>query len=582
MKPIWIVIVLLLFSWGVSGQTKNIPPFERRISVDMQNETVAAILTEIGRQAEFTFSYSPKTIDVSKRTSLSIERQTVRYALNQIFEGTVSYREKGKFIILQPIKIQDEAPVIIEGYLTSAQGDLLPDATVYNADYKEAATTNEYGYFRLELAPKSRPDTLKVSKQGFEDALLMPVTGKTTFVNLSLPEENKGYTAPKHQSSFFPSRLVKHELQVNSDNVTETFDRVFQLSFVPHIGTNNLLSGSTSNLISINILGGYTESVRAVEVGTVMNIVRHDARVFQAAGISNFVGGNFNGFQMSGIINHTQGYFNGFQSAGIINNAKSGFSGLQLSGIINNTSKLTGCQMAGIMNAAKEINGLQMACIENQVRQGKGVQVSGIINIADTLNGSQFSSLINKATYVKGIQLGVVNIADSCSGAQIGIVNICKKGYHQVEIYSTETFYTNIAYRGGTRHFYSIFMGGYDPQTIGSTPLYTLGAGIGSSFGRKPKVGYDADLLCQQVYLGLTASNINMLYRLGFSVNYKVAHNVALMLGLTYNLYLVDSSTSEYETTFSKLPPYFISNESVGSNENLKTWIGFKAGIRLF
>ncbi len=612
MKATGIFILLLLFSLTVFCQSKPVPLLEHRVTIEMQEETIEAVLTEISRQAEATFSYSPEALNASKKISLSVDKQTVRFALNALFEGSVSCRERGKFIILQPVKEKKEKPVVVEGYLTNSQGNLLADATVYNAEFKTAVTTNEYGYFRLELNPKKSPDTLKISKRGFEDALLMPVTGKTTFVNLALPgNENKSAI---DSSVFFPPKLVSHKLQVNSSNVKETFNRIFQLSFVPHVGTNSLLSGSTSNLFSLNILGGYVESVKVFEAGGLINIVRRDAGVCQFSGLGNFVGGKFNGIQASGLLNVTRKNFKGVQSAGISNTTGGNFNGVQASGIMNLTlgnlngtqfsgllnstrrkctgvqasgimnyaPEVKGAQITGILNIAKKTEGLQLSGILNQSRKCKGAQITGIINVADTLKGAQISGTINRARYIKGVQLGVVNIADSCSGAQIGLFNICRKGYHQIDIYATESFYTNIAYRGGTKHFYTILMAGYDPRTVGNSALYTFGAGFGTSFGKKPKLNYDVDLLSQQVSLGSINEGINMLYRLGFGVNYKMARNIALTLGLTYNFYVVDSSSPDYETTFSKLPPYFISNETPGTNRNLKTWIGFKAGIRLF
>jgi len=612
MKATGTVIFLLLFSLAGICQSKPVPLLEHRVTIEMQEETIEALLTEISRQAEATFSYSPEALNASKRISLSVEKQTVRFALNTLFEGSVSCRERGKFIILQPVKEKKEKPAIVEGYLTNAQGNLLADATVYNAEYKTAVTTNEYGYFHLELNPKNSPDTLKVSKQGFEDALLMPVPGKTTFVNLALPgNENRSAI---DSADFFPSKLITHQLQVNSSNITETFNSLFQLSLVPHVGTNSLLSGSTSNLFSLNILGGYVESVKVFEAGGLVNIVRRDAGVCQFSGLGNFVGGKFNGIQASGLLNVTRknfkgvqsagisnttggdfngvqasgimnltlGRFNGVQASGLLNSTKQECTGVQASGIMNYAPEVNGAQITGILNVAKKTDGLQLSGIMNQSRKCQGAQITGIINIADTLKGAQVSGLINRAKYIKGLQLGVVNLADSCSGAQIGIINICRKGYHQIDIYATETFYTNIAYRGGTKHFYTILMGGFDPRTIGNSALYTFGAGIGTSFGKKPKLNYDVDLLSQQVSLGSMNEEINMLYRLGFGVNYKMARNMALTLGLTYNFYVVDSSSPDYETTFSKLSPYFISNETAGTNRNLKTWIGFKAGIRLF
>ena len=613
MKTTYIFLLLLLFSLAGFCQSKPASVLERKITVEMNDETIEAVLTEISRQAETTFSYNPESLDASRKISISVEKQTVRFAMNTIFDGSVSCRERGKFIILQKIREKKEKPAIVEGYLTNDQGNLLSDATVYNAEYKTAVTTNEYGYFRMELNPKKSPDTLKISKRGFEDALLMPVPGKTTFVNLALPGDSKN-SSSTDSSYFFPPRLVSRRLQVNSSNVKETFNRVFQLSIVPHVGTNSLLSGSTSNLFSLNILGGYVESVKVLEAAGVVNIVRRDAGVCQFSGLGNFVGGKFNGIQASGLLNVTRKNFSGFQSAGISNTTIGNFNGLQASGVMNltlgnlngtqfsgllNSSRqectgvqasgmmnyapeVRGAQITGVLNVAKKTNGAQLSGILNQSKICRGAQITGIINSADTMKGAQITGIINRAKYIKGVQMGVVNIADSCSGAQIGLFNFCRKGYHQIDIYATETFYTNIAYRGGTKHFYTILMAGYDPRTVGNSALYTFGAGFGTSFGNRPKLNYDLDLLSQQVSLGSMNEEINMLYRLGFGVNYKMARNIALTLGLTYNFYLVDSSSPDFETTFSKLPPYFISNETAGTNRNLKTWIGFKAGVRLF
>ena len=597
-KVVGVLVALLISLSGLKAQ-EELPAFERLITINLHKSTLEAALTEIGRQAEITFSYNPSVISASDEITLTLENQTVRYALNTIFGGTISYRQRGKFVILQPVKAQkNNSSAIIEGYLSGDRGNSLSDATVYSAVNKTAVTTNEFGYFRLEVDSKRKSDTVRVSKRGYEDALLMPVPGKISFVKVTL-NENNANNALESQPVFYPAAFVNRKLKVNSINISETFDRFFQLSLVPYLGTNRLLSGSTSNLFSLNILGGYIESVKAFEIGGVVNIVRHNAGVLEGAGVANFVGGNFNGFQFASVINKTKGHFNGFQAAGLINRVgdrfnglnlsggcnlvKLNFNGFQIAGIWNSVGlNLTGVQIASAGNVVKEASGLQMSAIFNHASKVKGAQITGVINIADTINGMQLSGLINKAKYVKGLQLGVINIADSSNGVSFGLINVIKNGYHQVDIYSTETFYMNVAYRGGTRKFYNIFMGGYDPRTVGSSGLYTYGVGAGTSFGAGSKLNYDLDLIAQQVGKGGQIDQINMLYNLGYTANWMLNPKIRLLLGLTYNFYLVDSSTPQYETTFSQLPPYFISNETAGTNRNIKTWIGFKAGIRLF
>ncbi len=592
MRTFFILILLLLMIWPEKSHAQQVPVFERKISVEMENETIEAILTEISRQSQVSFSYNPELLNASDKKSLSLTNQTVRFALSSLFDGKVNYRERGKFIILQPKK--ENSPSVVEGYLTNENGQLLSDATIYNADKKQVATTDQFGYFRLEIDKSKTPDTIKISKAGFESAMLMPVNNNAPFVQLSLSENQTSLPA---EETFYPSILVRRQLRVSSSNIDETFNRFAQLSIAPHLGTNSLLSGSTSNLLSINILGGYTEEVRALELGGVVNIVRRNAGVFQAAGIGNFVGGNFRGCQASGVLNYTRRNFSGFQASGISNTVAGNLTGVQATGIMNYAKNINGTQLTGMINVAGDLYGFQASSILNQAKtvQGaqvtalvnnadslKGAQITGVLNRARKIRGTQISGLLNYASEMNGLQLGVVNITNRGRATQIGIININSSGVHNLEIYATETFLTNIAYRGGSKHFHTILVGGIDPGTLGDRLLYTYGFGVGTSFGNRPKLYYDAEVLSQQITYGNVMGDINMLYKLGFSVNYKVSKSMAITFGLSHNIYVVDTSTPEFETIFSQIPPYFLSNESAGTNRNLKTWVGFKAGIRLF
>ena len=592
MRTFFILILLLLMIWPEKSHSQQVPVFERKISVEMENETIEAILTEISRQSQVSFSYNPELLNASDKKSLSVTNQSVRFALSSLFNGKINYRERGKFIILQPKK--ENSPSVVEGYLTNERGQLLTDATVYDSNRKLVATTDEFGYFRLEIDKNNTSDTIKISKAGFESAMLMPVNNNAPFVQLSLSENQ---TSLPPEETFYPSILVRRQLRVSSSNIDETINRFAQLSLAPHLGTNSLLSGSTSNLLSLNIFGGFVEEVKVMEFGGIVNIVRRNAGVIQAAGIGNFVGGNFRGFQASGILNYTRRSFSGLQASGISNTVAGNLKGVQATGIMNFAKGINGAQLSGILNVSRNLSGLQASSILNQAKTAHGAQVTAILNNADSLKGAQISgafnrariirgtqitSLLNYANELNGVQIGVVNIANRGRATQIGLININRSGVHNLEIYATETFLTNIAYRGGSKHFHSILVGGFDPSTFGNKFLYTYGFGVGTSFGNRPKLYYDAEILSQQITAGNAIGEINMLYKLGFSANYKISKTMAITFGLSHNIYVVDTSTPEYETIFSQIPPYFLSNEPSGTNRNLKTWVGFKAGIRLF
>ena len=604
-------ISFFLFA-SVFVTAQNVPPLERKVNMNMNDKTLEWILTEIGKQADIAFSYNPEAIGSSKKTNIYIDDQSVRFALNTLFEGSMSYRERGKFIIIQPQKNEKKNFAIVEGYLSDESGRLITNATVYSETGKTAVNTNEYGYFRLEVDNAGANDSVKINKQGYNSIALTPVAGKSTFVQVSLPK-NKNQSSDNNPILMVnPQWLVNKEMMAANQNIDQSFNRVAQISFLPHVGTNSLFSGKTSNYFSINILGGMIENLRFFEAGSIFNIVMKDAGVFQSAGVANYVGGRFigmqsagflnrvgqnlNGAQFAGALNQTGGNFNGLQAAGALNRVKENFTGIQAVGAVNIVGKsidgfqaagainvakeLAGLQAAGFGNTTKKIEGAQLAGVMNYAKMGKGFQAVGVINLCDSLSGAQVSGLLNVAGVINGAQIGIINIADSCSGVQLGLININRKGYTHIDVYSTETFLANIAYRGGTKHFYTVLMFGYAPQTVGSNMLYTYGFGGGTSFRNDKKLNYDLDLIAQNVSLGTYTDDINMLYRLGFTANYPITKKVSLNVGLSYNFYLVDSTTPQYESTFSTLAPYFISNEAVGNKRNLKTWFGLKAGIR--
>jgi hypothetical protein len=54
------------------SHAQQVPVFERKISVEMENETIEAILTEISRQSQVSFSYNPELLNASDKKSLSL------------------------------------------------------------------------------------------------------------------------------------------------------------------------------------------------------------------------------------------------------------------------------------------------------------------------------------------------------------------------------------------------------------------------------------------------------------------------------------------------------------------------------
>jgi hypothetical protein len=633
------LMMVFLFLVKIKAQSKALPVLEREVTFNANNETVQSILDKISKQAGFVFSYSSDAINANRRTSLDVKQKTVRQAIHLLFDGSVTCKAKGKYIILK--KANPEASSsgngqVVEGYLyDSRSGKKLSEASIYNKKLLVSSVTNSYGYFRLEIPSGETAGDLRISKQGYSDTLIQPLMSRSGFENIELSLKTNGKTIDNTDHSFDfeplnPSWLhrwmISKDMRIHARNLTDTIFRKVQLSFLPFISTNKLLTGNAVNNVSFNMTVGYVKEVKAFEAGGVLNMVSGNAGYCQLGGVGNIVGDSSRGFQASGVLNiattvkgvqaagvlnrakkidHTvqlSGVVNmvdsavqSFQLAGVMNNIKSitgqqisgvinlsnAVSGFQLAGVTNLAGQIDGFQMAGVMNSASQINGFQIAGVMNQAGLMNGFQVAGVFNNAREMNGIQLSACLNKATIANGVQIGLINIDDSCTKTPVGFFSYVKKGYHQLEISSDEVFYVNAAFRTGVKRFHNIFMAGIRPGDFGN-PLWTFGYGVGTSFGNAKKITFDIDLSSQEVIKNSNLSQDANLYKLYLGIDKNITSKIALAAGLTYNLLLSGTRNKDYGSSFSKIPSYYFSNSAVGNGMNLKSWIGGKIALRLF
>jgi len=485
MKYWYILWITFCIPFKIYSQQASVPVMEREITVTINNEPLELALSTISKEGNFVFSYNPDAIDAKRKITLTVNHKSVRHTLNQLFNGHVTFKTKGKYVILQKNDNTELAKKeqVVEGYVyDSRSGRKLTETTVYDKDLLISAVTDKYGYFKLELPTDQPRSALHISKEGYVDTLLNPSKGKPNYVNIELSQKGEevgelkpsvnaeGETKKRH---WLPGWLIPSKVKINTRNLTDSVFRKVQFSFLPFISTNKLLTGNIVNDYSFNILAGYTQEVRKAEFGGVLNIVRYDAQYCQMAGVGNIVigtarglqaGGVFNaagsadGVQMAGVFNTvlhnvksvqlagvgniTAGDVQGFQGAGILNTAKS-MTGVQMSGVLNTVlhdvtsaqlagignitgGDVHGLQAAGILNTAKTLYGVQIGGVVNAVLHDvKSVQVAGVLNIAGgEVEGTQVSGVVNYATKVKGYQIsGVLNAALSVKGVQISPVN---------------------------------------------------------------------------------------------------------------------------------------------------------------
>jgi len=304
------------------------------------------------------------------------------------------------------------------------------------------------------------------------------------------------------------------------------------------------------------------KSLEGSQISGVLNIAKNDAGSCQVAGVTNIADGKFEGPQIAGV-----------------NNVSSSIDGTQIGGVVNTANEVSGVQIAGVLNVASKLDGVQIAEVMNYAHDCDGVQIAQVMNYADEFDGVQISCCLNKATFFKGFQISLLNLADSCKGTPIGLFSYVKNGYHKVDLSADEIFYSNITFRTGVKYFHNLIIAGIRPDNF-IKPLWTVGYGLGTTFGNENSLLFDIDLSVQRISKGKFSLSANDLYKFYFGFDKKIFSNTSLAIGITYNLFISDTKASGYKSTFDNLAPYTLSNTTKSNGLNLKTWIGCKVALR--
>src|SRR5690606_4592171 len=171
---------------------QTIPPLERTLTISFQGEPVDVVLSEISQRGKFVFSYNPAIVANRQTIQASFTNNSVREILNQIFAGSVLYKERGNYIILTkapppPEKVSVEKPLIVSGYVVNAETqDKLAEVSLYDKATLSATVTNSFGYFKIKIDKPSQENTITVSREHFLDTAITIRKGEDQFVTVAL------------------------------------------------------------------------------------------------------------------------------------------------------------------------------------------------------------------------------------------------------------------------------------------------------------------------------------------------------------------------------------------------------------
>ena len=484
---------IVMFAIILADNAKSIaqaqPVLERRVSLDITKKPMLQVFQQMEKAGGFVFSYNSNLVSTDSIASIKATGITVADALEVLFHHKYEFIENKDFLVitapLRSLKIittditSDQQNYSIGGLVVDEiSGERLMNASVYEKQLLVAAMTDEHGYFRLKFKT-GNPKTLIVtaSKLQYKDATVnflqsVSISDRSRTAQYQTAAESSRGIDKEGLARF----LIGARQKIQNLNIPDFFaNRPFQISLTPGLSTHGLMSAQVVNKFSVNLAGGYTAGVKGFEIGGLFNVNKFDSEYFQFAGVFNLVGGTVRGVQMAGISN-------------------------------------------------KSLNDV------------KGVQLAGYINkVEGTVYGVQAATLNNEARTLRGLQIGLVNVADSSFGASIGLVNIFKNGFYKIGLSATDLANTNLSFSTGTHRFYTTAHAGIN---LGTTKkAVALGLSVGHDFMFSDRL-YLSAIAGYQIFGEHGPKNNSQQGKL--LINAQLSKHISVFAGPTFRRYTYD------------------------------------------
>jgi hypothetical protein len=335
----------------------------------------------------------------------------------------------------------------------------------------------------------------------------------------------------------------------------------------------------------------YTEGVQGVQASGIFNIVNGNVAGVQAAGIFTIVDGDVKGIQANGIFGVQNGEFKGVQGTTIFNIQNGDFTGLQSTGIFTiQNGNFKGAQFSGVFAIQNgDFTGGQFSQIFN-IQNGdfRGVQLSSSLNIVGgSFRGFQAATVNIARRFDRGLQVGIVNVAEEHYGVPVGLVTIVEDVPFGYDVWYDNLQFVNIGLRSGNDDYYNLISVGR--RIEGDIQYYTIGGGFGKKIylgdnwnmdlginiakllNKHFKDGTYENFIWKNSKLGYI-SRFNLVFRYG--LNYRSNHGQgSIFIGPTINMWV-----SKLETEDLTKDLWVDEKED---NNYIRVWPGFVVGVEL-
>ena len=161
----FMILILQSFSYSSYSQLKD-------ITISVKNVTVREVLSDIEAQSKFYFTYSSSDINTERKVTIDIKNQKVSAILDILLRGTdTKYKIEDKHIALYKGSILNSTKIkqdnnIINGIVLDSKGNPVIGASIILEGTMTGATTDQDGKFSIKA---KKGATLIVSFIGYKD-----------------------------------------------------------------------------------------------------------------------------------------------------------------------------------------------------------------------------------------------------------------------------------------------------------------------------------------------------------------------------------------------------------------------------
>ncbi len=186
MKFCFLVASIMLFQLSANSVMS-----QKKMEFDYSNVPLKRILNEIKSQTGYRFFYNVKEIDDTQKTSLNVDKETIREVLRKLsVKVNFDYRINGNQVVLtqKGNTIHTSQKTEIKGTVMDRDGTPLPGASIVEKGTTNGTQSDFDGNFSIEVANSNA--TLVVSYIGFASKEI-PVNGQSN-LSVTLEESAAG------------------------------------------------------------------------------------------------------------------------------------------------------------------------------------------------------------------------------------------------------------------------------------------------------------------------------------------------------------------------------------------------------